>query len=256
MTDLRTALRTHVETSAPPIDVDLLVARLQHLDDAVVVEGPRPRMRPVLAVAVAFALALVFGVVGWLVLRSTPGDEFVDTTTIPTTTTSPVPTSVPDGARSTTMLESGAPMYTGHHVDIEVTPDGGLFAVYLGASPNDEFFLTFAGCSDASCTDGAQTSTLPLDGFPSEGDVAIGPDGVPTVVFDRGGEEVPPDGHPTMVITCHDAGCAERTVSQFELPANLTPDKVRFYAFQGDTLSLETRDGTRVLARTVWRKSQ
>jgi hypothetical protein len=40
------------------------------------------------------------------------------------------------------------------------------------------------------------------------------------------------------------------------LPENLTPDKVRFYAFQGDTLSLETRDGTRVLARTVWRKGQ
>jgi hypothetical protein len=40
------------------------------------------------------------------------------------------------------------------------------------------------------------------------------------------------------------------------LPANLTPDKVRFYAFQGDTLSLETRDGARVLARTVWRKGQ
>lgn len=62
MTDLRTALRTHVETSAPPIDVDLLVARLQHLDDAVVVEAPRPRMRPILAMAAAFALALVIGV--------------------------------------------------------------------------------------------------------------------------------------------------------------------------------------------------
>lgn len=41
-----------------------------------------------------------------------------------------------------------------------------------------------------------------------------------------------------------------------DLPATLTPDKVRFYAFEGDTLSLETRDGARVLARTVWRKSQ
>lgn len=40
------------------------------------------------------------------------------------------------------------------------------------------------------------------------------------------------------------------------LPANMAPDKVRHYAFEGDTLSLETRDGTRVLARTVWRKAQ
>ncbi len=40
------------------------------------------------------------------------------------------------------------------------------------------------------------------------------------------------------------------------LPANMSPDKVRYYAFQGDTLSLETRDGARVLARTVWRKTQ
>ena len=40
------------------------------------------------------------------------------------------------------------------------------------------------------------------------------------------------------------------------LPANMSPDKVRYYAFQGDTLSLETRDGARVLARTVWRKAE
>ena len=40
------------------------------------------------------------------------------------------------------------------------------------------------------------------------------------------------------------------------LPANMTPDKVRHYAFEGDTLSLETRDGTRVLARTVWQKAK
>ena len=33
-------------------------------------------------------------------------------------------------------------------------------------------------------------------------------------------------------------------------------DKVRYYAFEGDTLSLETRDGTRVLARTVWKRIQ
>jgi hypothetical protein len=39
------------------------------------------------------------------------------------------------------------------------------------------------------------------------------------------------------------------------LPATMSPDKVRYYAFQADTLSLETRDGTRVLARTVWRKN-
>ncbi|BCS35134.1 hypothetical protein TBR22_A43600 [Luteitalea sp. TBR-22] len=40
------------------------------------------------------------------------------------------------------------------------------------------------------------------------------------------------------------------------LPATLTPDKVRYYAFEGGTLSLETRDGTRVLTRTVWKKAQ
>jgi hypothetical protein len=34
------------------------------------------------------------------------------------------------------------------------------------------------------------------------------------------------------------------------------PDKARYYSFEGDTLALETRDGTRVLARTVWRKAQ
>jgi hypothetical protein len=39
------------------------------------------------------------------------------------------------------------------------------------------------------------------------------------------------------------------------LPAQMGPDKVRFYSFEGDTLSLETRDGARVLARTVWRKA-
>ena len=38
------------------------------------------------------------------------------------------------------------------------------------------------------------------------------------------------------------------------LPANMGIDKVRYYAFEGDTLSLETRDGTRVLARTVWKR--
>lgn len=48
----------------------------------------------------------------------------------------------------------------------------------------------------------------------------------------------------------------EGNVDASALPANMTPDKVRFYAFQGDTLSLETRDGARVLARTVWRRSQ
>ncbi len=40
------------------------------------------------------------------------------------------------------------------------------------------------------------------------------------------------------------------------VPANMSVDKVRYYAFQADTLSLETRDGARVLARTVWRKNQ
>lgn len=39
------------------------------------------------------------------------------------------------------------------------------------------------------------------------------------------------------------------------LPAQVGPDKARYYSFEGDTLSLETRDGTRVLARTVWRKA-
>lgn len=40
------------------------------------------------------------------------------------------------------------------------------------------------------------------------------------------------------------------------LPANMSPEKVRFYTFDGDTLSLETRDGTRVLARTVWKRGR
>ena len=43
-------------------------------------------------------------------------------------------------------------------------------------------------------------------------------------------------------------------VNAQDLPAQMAPDKVRYYTFEGDTLSLETRDGTRVLARTVWRK--
>ncbi|AMY12131.1 hypothetical protein LuPra_05403 [Luteitalea pratensis] len=38
------------------------------------------------------------------------------------------------------------------------------------------------------------------------------------------------------------------------LPTNMGIDKVRYYSFEGDTLSLETRDGTRVLARTVWKR--
>ena len=38
------------------------------------------------------------------------------------------------------------------------------------------------------------------------------------------------------------------------VPTNMGIDKVRFYKFEGDTLSLETRDGTRVLARTVWKR--
>ena len=38
------------------------------------------------------------------------------------------------------------------------------------------------------------------------------------------------------------------------LPKNMGIDKVRYYKFDGDTLSLETRDGTRVLARTVWKR--
>jgi hypothetical protein len=40
------------------------------------------------------------------------------------------------------------------------------------------------------------------------------------------------------------------------LPTTMSPDKVRHYSFEGDTLSLETRDGARVLARTVWKKAQ
>ena len=38
------------------------------------------------------------------------------------------------------------------------------------------------------------------------------------------------------------------------VPKNMGIDKVRYYTFEGDTLSLETRDGTRVLARTVWKR--
>ena len=45
-------------------------------------------------------------------------------------------------------------------------------------------------------------------------------------------------------------------VSADALPTTMAPDKVRHYAFEGDTLSLETRDGPRVLARTVWKKAQ
>lgn len=41
-------------------------------------------------------------------------------------------------------------------------------------------------------------------------------------------------------------------VDSAALPQQMTPDKVRHYAFEGETLSLETRDGARVLARTVW----
>ena len=40
------------------------------------------------------------------------------------------------------------------------------------------------------------------------------------------------------------------------LPKEVGPDKARYYSFEGDTLTLETRDGSRVLARTVWRKAQ
>jgi len=46
----------------------------------------------------------------------------------------------------------------------------------------------------------------------------------------------------------------EGNVDPSALPKNMGIDKVRYYSFEGDTLSLETRDGTRVLARTVWKK--
>jgi hypothetical protein len=46
----------------------------------------------------------------------------------------------------------------------------------------------------------------------------------------------------------------EGNVDPAALPKNMGIDKVRYYAFEGDTLSLETRDGTRVLARTVWKR--
>jgi uncharacterized protein RhaS with RHS repeats len=46
----------------------------------------------------------------------------------------------------------------------------------------------------------------------------------------------------------------EGNVDSSALPKNMGVDKVRYYAFEGDTLSLETRDGTRVLARTVWKR--
>ena len=46
----------------------------------------------------------------------------------------------------------------------------------------------------------------------------------------------------------------EGNVDPSALPKNMGIDKVRYYAFQADTLSLETRDGGRVLARTVWKK--
>ena len=46
----------------------------------------------------------------------------------------------------------------------------------------------------------------------------------------------------------------EGNVDASALPKNMGIDKVRYYSFEGDTLSLETRDGTRVLARTVWKR--
>ena len=46
----------------------------------------------------------------------------------------------------------------------------------------------------------------------------------------------------------------EGNVDPAALPKNMGVDKVRYYSFEGDTLSLETRDGSRVLARTVWKK--
>ena len=46
----------------------------------------------------------------------------------------------------------------------------------------------------------------------------------------------------------------EGNVDPSTLPKNMGIDKVRYYSFEGDTLSLETRDGTRVLARTVWKR--
>lgn len=46
----------------------------------------------------------------------------------------------------------------------------------------------------------------------------------------------------------------EGNVDPSALPKNMGIDKVRYYSFEGDTLSLETRDGTRVLARTVWQR--
>jgi hypothetical protein len=46
----------------------------------------------------------------------------------------------------------------------------------------------------------------------------------------------------------------EGNVDPSALPRNMGIDKVRYYSFEGDTLSLETRDGSRVLARTVWKK--
>ncbi len=48
----------------------------------------------------------------------------------------------------------------------------------------------------------------------------------------------------------------EGNVDASALPASMAPDRVRFYRFEADELSLETRDGSRVLARTVWRKGQ
>jgi hypothetical protein len=46
----------------------------------------------------------------------------------------------------------------------------------------------------------------------------------------------------------------EGNVDPAALPPQMAPDKVRHYAFENDRLSLETRDGARVLARTVWTK--
>src|SRR5690606_7310880 len=38
------------------------------------------------------------------------------------------------------------------------------------------------------------------------------------------------------------------------VPEEMSPDRVRYYEVSADTLTLTTRDGNRVLARTVWER--
>ena len=46
------------------------------------------------------------------------------------------------------------------------------------------------------------------------------------------------------------------TVPASAVPEEMAPDRVRYYEVTADTLTLTTRDGNRVLARTVWERGK